>query len=253
MGNIGVTLKRFLGNKNTVTIIGVLAGIAVLYFGYNWRVNQAVQPIPVPFAREAIAGNTEITASMLDTVRVPKSMADNNPNLVRTQGAAIGKFVRYDTSIPRGSLIYDSQLMQQEELPNYHIRNIPEGYTIYALPVSHQSTYGNSIMPNDFIDLYFSAVDEDSAILFGRFIESIQVLAVRDSRGFNVFSSASSGVPSVMLFAVPDDDFQLLRKSDLIRTNNIVLHPVPRNQEYSENPGETRVTSREVVDFINAN
>ena len=41
-------LNRFLGNKNTVTILCVIAGVAVLLIGYNYRVNQAVQPINVP-------------------------------------------------------------------------------------------------------------------------------------------------------------------------------------------------------------
>ena len=35
MGNIMISIKRFLGNKNTVTILGVIVGIVVLYFGYS--------------------------------------------------------------------------------------------------------------------------------------------------------------------------------------------------------------------------
>ena len=30
MGNVGISIKRFLGNKNTVTILGVIIGIGVL-------------------------------------------------------------------------------------------------------------------------------------------------------------------------------------------------------------------------------
>ena len=52
MNNLLVGIKRFLGNKNTVTIIGVLAGIAVLYIGYNWRVKQAIEPKSVPYAKQ---------------------------------------------------------------------------------------------------------------------------------------------------------------------------------------------------------
>ena len=52
MGNISISIKRFLGNKNTVTILGVIVGIIVLYVGYNWRVNQAVEPQTVPFAKK---------------------------------------------------------------------------------------------------------------------------------------------------------------------------------------------------------
>ena len=35
MGNLGVGIKKFLSNKNKVTIIGVVAAVCVLYFGYN--------------------------------------------------------------------------------------------------------------------------------------------------------------------------------------------------------------------------
>ena len=44
MGNIGVNIKKFLSNKNTVAIICVIAGILVLYLGYTWRVNNAINP-----------------------------------------------------------------------------------------------------------------------------------------------------------------------------------------------------------------
>ena len=40
-----------LGNKNTVTILGVLVGIAVILIGYNYRVNNAVKPVEVPYAK----------------------------------------------------------------------------------------------------------------------------------------------------------------------------------------------------------
>ena len=38
MNNIIVTFQRFLKNKNTVTIIGVVAVIGILYWGYNMQI-----------------------------------------------------------------------------------------------------------------------------------------------------------------------------------------------------------------------
>ena len=35
MNNIIITLKRFLRNKNTVTILGVVLIIGILYWGYK--------------------------------------------------------------------------------------------------------------------------------------------------------------------------------------------------------------------------
>lgn len=252
MGNIGISIKRFLGNKNTVTIIGVLAGIAVLYLGYNWRVNQAVEPQSVPYAKMAIAGNTQITSEMVGTIKVSKNMVDTTPNLVTSGAQVIGKYAKYDTTIAEGALFYKTQLQTEEELPNSVIKDIPEGFTVYSLKVDLHTTYGNSIMPKDYIDLYFKAVDDNNYIMFGKFIESIQVLAVKDSAGHHVFSSSSNGTPSELLFAVPDDYFLLLRKAGYIRTNSIEIIPVPRNKNYSDKPGETQITSEEIRAFINA-
>ena len=252
MGNLTVALKRFVGNKNTITIIGVLAGIAVLYFGYNYRVNQAVKPMSVPYAKVAILGNSQITSEQVGSIKVSKSMVDTTANLVTSSQQVIGKFCRYDTTIAEGSLFYKTQLMNEAELPNAVLRDIENGFTVFSLKVDLHSTYGNSIMPKDYIDLYFKAVDDDKYIVFGRYIESIQVLAVKDAQGQHVFSSASKGTPSELLFAVPNDYFQLLMKTKYIKTNNIELVPVPRNAQYSENPGDTIITSEEITEFINS-
>ena len=52
MGNIVTTFKRFLSNKNTVTIIGVMLGIVVLYVGYNYRVNHAIETVSIHYAKQ---------------------------------------------------------------------------------------------------------------------------------------------------------------------------------------------------------
>ena len=251
MNNILVGIKRFLGNKNTVTIMGVLAGIAVLYIGYNWRVKQAIEPESVPYAKQEIAANTLITNDMVGSVKVSKSMVDSTQNLATSNNQVVGKYVAYDSTIPEGSLFYKSQLMTEEQLPNYIVRNIPEGYTVYSLEVNSHLTYANSIMPNDYIDLYFKAMDDENKVIFTKLIESIKVIAVKDSQGKSVFSSESkNSQPAELVFAVPDDMFLLLKKSDYITSNSIAIVPVPRNANYTENPNATQVASDVIIDFI---
>lgn len=140
-------------------------------------------------------------------------MVDSTTNLVTANNQVVGKYVSYDTTIPEGSLFYKSQLMTEEQLPNYIVRNIPEGYTVYSLEVNSHLTYANSIMPNDYIDLYFKAVDDDNKVMFAKMIESIKVIAVKDSKGKSVFSSESKDAqPAELVFAVPNDMFLLLKK-----------------------------------------
>ena len=250
MQNVLNGIKKFLMNKNTVTILGVLAAIAVLYIGYNWRVKQAIDPQKVPYAKVEIASRTLITADMVGYTTVSKDMLKNNPNIIRNSGLVVGKYVSYGTTIPENSLFYSQSLMTEEEMPDSAFANIPDNYTIYSLNVNLHTTYGNSIYPGNYIDLYVKLVNDNGEIVFGKLIESIEVLAVKDSSGNHVFeTTVESRTPSELLFAVPNEMYRLLMQAGYIGYSLEII-PVPRNASYSANPGETRESSEYIKNFI---
>ena len=127
---------------------------------------------------------------------------------------------------------------------------IPDGYTIYTLSVDSKMTYANSIMPGDYIDLYMQATDDDRKVIYGALIESIEVLAVRDSSGRDLFWDSKAGDSAYLLFAVPDEYHKLLNISELISGYQIKVTPVPRSASYTQNPGETQVASNTLYNFI---
>lgn len=262
MNNILLKLKRFLGNKNTLTIIGVLVGVAVLLVGYNYRVNQAVKPVEIPYALEYIPAKTKVEADMVGKIKVSQAFIQQNPDLFTSVAQIITKewYVDYDTSIPVGGLFYQSELVEKDAIPDTAFDNIEDGSTVFSLSVDSHSTYGNSIMPGNFIDLYIKATDDQGKIIFGKFIESIKVLSVRDSSGNDVFSNSNEvRNSSELLFAVKDDFFLLLSNASFV--GGIEIIPVPRNEKYREEgnvtseDGEevttgTRVSREELVNFI---
>lgn len=250
MGNVLTTVKRFLANKNTVTILGVLLAIMVLYIGYNYRVKQATTPVTVPYAKEELSSRTLITSDMIGYMEVSSSVVRNSANLITNASELINNYVSFGTTIPANSMFYKSQILTSNEMPDSAFADIPEGYTVYSLNVNLHSTYGNSIYPGNYIDLYFKGIDDTDRIMFGKFIESIEVLAVKDSQGNHVFeTTVESRTPSELLFAVPNDMYELLMKAGYIGSS-IEIIPVPRNASYSSNPGETNVSSDTIRDFI---
>lgn len=250
MGNVLTTVKRFLANKNTVTIIGVLLILLVLYIGYNYRVKQATTPVTVPYAKEEISSRTLITSEMIGYMEVSSSVVKSSSNLITSASELIDHYVSFGTTIPANSMFYKSQIISSNEMPDSAFADIPEGYTIYSLNVNLHTTYGNSIYPDNYIDLYFKGIDDTDRIMFGKFIESIKVLAVKDSQGNHVFeTTVESRTPAELLFAVPNDMYELLMKAGYIGSS-IEIIPVPRNASYSSNPGETNVSSDTIRDFI---
>lgn len=251
MGNVLTTAKRFLANKNTVTILGVLLAILVLYIGYNYRVKQATTPITVPYAKEELSSRTLITSDMIGYMEVSSSVVKNSANLITNAQQLINHYVSFGTTIPANSLFYKSQILSSGEMPDSAFADIPDGYTIFSLNVDLHSTYGNSIYPDNYIDLYFKGIDDTGLVMYGKFIESIKVLAVKDSQGNHVFeTTVESRTPSELLFAVPNDMYELLMKAGYITGSSIEIVPVPRNASYSANPGETNVSSDYIKSFI---
>lgn len=246
MGNLINGIKRAIANKNTVTIFGVIAGVIVLWAFYSYRVNEATTPIKVPYAKETIAAASEITEDNIGYTEINNKFL-STADIVTNANELIGKYVTTGTSIPAGGVFYKSQVVNKSELPNTIFDTIPKGYTIYGLGVNNHTTYGNSIYPGDKIDLYLKATDEDNRIMYGKFIQNIEVLAVRDGSGKDVFSGTTPRTPAELMFAVEDDMYELLSKAGFI--SGITIVPVPRNQAFIDEDAEIK-TQAYLKDFI---
>lgn len=255
MGNVSFKLKKFLQNKNTVTFIGLALCLAILYFGYNWRINQAITPVKVPYAKVTIQPRTKITEDMVGYVDVLPSMV--NSETIKNVENIVGKWSNYNTIIPNGSLFYTTTVVSASELPDAALINVPDGYVPFNLSVDTTTTYGNSIFPNNYIDIYLKALDADGKPMVGKLIENIKVLAVKDDDGRHVFeNSEEERTPSTIIFAVPADIHLLLR--NVVELSNVStvateLIPVPSTESYNPEPGALRLTSTALKNFIELN
>ncbi len=261
MGNLGNSLKKFMQNKNTVTVVGVILAIVVLYVAYNMRVKSAINPISVPYALEQIGPATQITADKVGTKQIPPSMLDG-ADVITNIGAVIDKYSREDTIIPKGSLFYNATVVEKEQLRTNIILDYPKGYVLYNLAVDNNSTYGNSVYPGNYVDLYLrithrvvdasQATEQDNAIMFGKLVSNIKVLAVKDSNGDAVFSNLDEAkTPSMIIFAVPEEYYILLKKSEYLQTFSSALVLVPTNESLKDNPGELEISSEQLKQRIN--
>ena len=247
MDSIKVGIKHFFKNKNTITILALLLCLFIIYYAYYYRIKVKTDPISVPYALREISPRTQVTASMVGTVKVPKSMVDKN--VIKNTNEVVGKYVNSNSVIPSGSLFYNKVLVDWEDLPSSLFSDIPQGYTVVYLPVTLDSTYGNSIYPGNYIDLYYVVSDKTSGkLILGKLIESIEVLAVVDSEGNNVFEKSTDlNSPSYLMFAVNEEYHLLLRKASYLSGT---IFPVPRNAEYSLKPGETKISSAYLQNYI---
>lgn len=266
MNNLGIKVKKFLSNKNTVTIIGIVLAVLVLYFGYTWRVNKATEPVKVPYALTTIQPKTEITDDMIGYMNVARSAIKEG--VIIDVKKIIGKYSNINTMIPEGSMFYTAAVTTKEELPDSALFDVPEGETLYYLPVNMTTSYNNLMMPGNYIDIYIQTtsgeIDEEGNVtagnkaMVGKFLSDIKILAVKTSDGKNVFDSTDETLtPAMLIFSLPEEYHLLLRKAAYIGNireyEDIDIIPVPKATKGStENDDKitTTISSSYIKQFI---
>lgn len=243
-------LKQFFANKNVVTIIGAVLIVVVLYAFYNWRVQQATSPIRIPYANVTIPSRTQITAEMISYVEIPQTSLKGNV-LTNSQTQIIGQYTNVGSIIPAGSFFYNNVIVSKSELPDSFLLDIPTGKVAYSFGVDVESTYGNSMYPGNYVDIYFKGI-ENEKVMLGKLIENVKILAVKDSSGNHVFEIAQEDrEPSQIIFAVTPEMHKLLRSAEYLRDAELIL--VPTNVSYEVSDEElivTNITNEYIKSYI---
>ncbi len=258
MGNLIVSFRKMIINKNTVTVLGLILCIVVIFFGYNYRINSSIKPVIVPYAKVKILGGVQITSKMVGTTKVPPSMLEGD--VIQAVGEVVDKYSNADTIIPKGSLFYKRTVVEKEKLPANIILDYPAGYVLYNMKVNTETTYGNSIYPGNYIDIFLKVEREDQnenskqdgKVMLGKLLSHVKVIAVKDESGRAVFENKDEErAPAMVIFAVPEEYYILLSKASFLRSYSSKLIPVPTNESLKENPGEVEMSSDSLKEWIN--
>lgn len=243
------SLKKIFSNKNTITILGVILCIIILYIGYTYRINQQTQLVSVPYAKQTIEPRTLITKDMIGHMKVPASFLKGEYYLLDTN--IEGKYSSYSSTIVEGSIFYKDLLVKKEDLPDSMFGNIRKGYVVTQFEVDTSTTYANSIMPDNIVNVYFKALQDDGiTAVFGKFIKNVKVLAVKDASGNDVFTaSEEKRTPAYIFVALPEELFNIINKGKTIPSNSIEFLLVPNTIELKEK-NSVELSSEDIKSFI---
>ena len=244
-------IKKITSNPNTISFVIVIIMVLIIYVAYSKLIDMATKPQDVPFATRTLKEREQITSDKISIVQLSGNFVNlQGSNLISKRYQVIDKYVDEGYTIPQGSLFYNEAVTTEAIATKTYYADLPDGYTAFALDVDFHKTYGCSIMPGDYIDIFFTGQDDQGKLIFGLFIKSIKVLQVLDADGLDVFTSTSDDQqfqPKQLMFGVPDSYFELLNKAVRL---GFQLVPVPRNDTYSEKHEQTVVASQSIMDFV---
>lgn len=241
-------LLRFIKNKNTVTIIGLLLIIGILYYVYNNRIKTATQPVRIPVAKATIQPKTKITDDMIEYISVPSVAVKKNT--ITNKNSIVGKYSNYNTMIPAGSMFYKDTLITEAELPDAAKLGLKTGEILTTLSVDMKTSHYNSIMPGTKVDIYMKAYNDDRVLMVGKLLSDVSVLAVKTNDGLNVFENTDEKrTPAAIQFGSTQEIFELINKANYLTAYSVVLFPAIPNDDGSSSI-ETTISTDELKEFI---
>ena len=253
-------LKNLLANKNVVTILGAILIVVVLFAFYKWRLNQAINPISVPYAKQTIGPRTQITSDMIGYIDVQQSSLKGNV-LINATRDIINMYTNINSTIPEGGFFYKDLIVRFEDLADSFLIDMPKDkngnyMTAYNFKVNVEKTYGNSIYPGNYVDIYFRTMEGDK-VLYGKLASNVKALAVKDQNGNHVFENITENrKPNQIILAVTDELSSLLRVAESLKDSELIL--VPTNVIYRPDYEETKnsivteVSNEDIKGYIEA-
>ncbi|MDX8367193.1 Flp pilus assembly protein CpaB [Cytobacillus sp. IB215665] len=260
-----------LAKKRILAGVGAVVVVTAFYFYNDAAVEQKISPVKVVFAKTDIPPHTQITEEMVFEKVVPGQAIP--PNALSEVQQVIGKWTVDGYGVAKNSLVYNGKILDTGDMPDAAILNLEDGEYAFPLLVDLETSSGNAIRPNSYVDLYFVTI-QDKKPLTGKLYERIRISTVKDSKTQNVFGAenytesagtsqlqssqvaSSSNNPSALAklytLAVTEEQLDLLTKAKVM--GNII--PVANSDSYNDSvEGEYKLdkSMQEIHDYIETN
>jgi len=140
-------------NKNRLIIAGLVLCIALVAFGVSvLYIKHELELVEVYVAKDDLSARTLLDESRIQIIKVPKAYLSEN--VVTKKNDIVGKYIKLNVSIPKGSLIYQSSIESIDSAIDEPALLLNVNQAVFAIDVNISSTSGNTLQNVSKVDLY---------------------------------------------------------------------------------------------------
>lgn len=206
--------------------LGVL--IALLFVGgseimYRMRIDL----VEVVVAASPIPPRTKIEASMLKTIKVPKTALPKEIYVEANQ--VVGLYTDIATSLVPDAYFFKPILFHDYELPDEPQQMLKEGQVAFSINADLLKTSGNTLIAGQYVDVYGSLYRSNQEPIVDKVVENVRIVAIKDAKGNDVVIRNSSQTPKVIILAIDDQVITTLKK--VVKLGALDVYPVAKKHE----------------------
>lgn len=207
-------------NKNRLIIAGLVICIALVAFGVSvLYIKHELELVEIYVAKDDLSARTLLDDSQIHIIKVPKAYLSEN--VVIKKNEIIGKYVKLNASIPKGSLIYQSSIESIDSAIDEPALLLNVNQAVFAIDVNISSTSGNTLKKGSKVDLY-ATIKNNRETIVDLLFKQVRVLSIKDKNG-NEVNNETNQIPKIMLVAIDQIEIPILTK--VIAIGDITITP----------------------------
>lgn len=206
--------------KNSIVFVGILICMSLVSYGISViYINHELELVEVFVASENLVARTYLDQDQIKLIKVPKAYLSDQVLLKKDD--IVGKYVKLNTSIPKGSLVYQSSIESIDDAIDEPTLLLNVNQAVFAIDVNISSTAGNSIQSGSKIDIY-GTIKNNRETIVDLLFKQVRVLSIKDKNG-NEIDNKTNQIPKIMLIAVDQNEIPILTK--VIAIGDITITP----------------------------
>ncbi len=185
------------------------AGISgMAYLGSQVYIDHQLDLVKIPIASQTLGVRTVVTDDHLTWIAMPRAYVPSS--IITDPAALVGQITRLDGRIEAGSFFTANSLESPSTVKDQATTRLKPGQAVYTLDVDVRSTAGNTLLPFQRVDLYFS-LHVPNGLIVDKLIGNVRILAIKDKQGIDV--QDPKDVPKYVLIAVEAGQIPVLTKA----------------------------------------
>ena len=190
-------------------------------------VKRSIDYVEVPIAAKNIQSRTKIDESFIRIQKVPSALIEDN--MITDKNDIIDRWVKYSVTLAPGSFFFQEYIEDAEGSVDYPQLMLKVGQGVASLAVDLLISAGNTLLPNQFVDIVFTSKDKRKPIISDVIFRSVRVLAVKDRNGLNMDDPKSQKVPAVVLLALNQEDIPPFIHAQILGDIDLIIKVVNEN------------------------
>ncbi len=200
-------------------LVGILFGLVILFIALYFYLDYRLGMKEVAIAKYSLKNRTLISEDEIEFIKVPESYL--NEEVLVLKEDIVGKYVKINTLIPKGSFFYKGALDDYENIKDKLGNELLEGEVNFDISANNIKVNQAYLTKGMYVDIYLT-INTDK-VLSDLLINNVRIIGLYDNNHHEIKDYDNDSYLQDISLAVNKEALPYLNKAEVIGELSIVV------------------------------